>query len=182
MVQAAEWQRVEATLVVPRCFCHCCLFFFFLRLVFVLLLVLLPLFGSHISSHTVHCATCSTPLARVGQFPARVQPALPHPACSAFSFCLQVNIKRVLGLPYGHGTADLVHWSSQAERRCTLSTPARGTCCCMMSRYKARLLLSHRPASSGLDRSAYRHVVCSVIAVLRTHMNTLHMSIMVQIS
>ena len=42
----------------------------------------------------------------MGQFPARVQPALPHPVCSAFSFCLQVSIKRVLGLPDGHGTAD----------------------------------------------------------------------------
>ena len=70
-----------------------------------------------------YSATCSTLLARVGQFPARVQPALPHPACSAFSFWLQVNIKRVLGLPYGHGTADLV------RGRSALVKPSREEVC-----------------------------------------------------
>ena len=74
--------------------------------------------------------------------------------------------------------AIILHWSSQAEKRCTLS----------------RHLLLHDVQIQGetagelqasehwLDRSADRYVTYSVIVVLHEHMSTLHMSKKVQIS
>ena len=102
--------------------------------------------------------------------------------------CLQVSIKTVLGLPNGHGTADLV------RGRPALVKPSREEVCAEYAGQRHLLLhdvqiqgeTAAEPqaseASSGLDRSADRHVMCSVIAVLCKHMSTLHMSTMVQIS
>ena len=88
---ADKWYK--AIFVVPCCFCRCCLFFFLLLdLIFLLLLLLLPLLGSRISNHIVHCATC-TLLASVGRFlPECNQLCLTQSVLHAVS-CLQVNIK-----------------------------------------------------------------------------------------
>ncbi len=49
--------------------------------------------------------------------------------CTALhvNLCMQVNVKRMLGVQFAHGMADLaplvtLHWSSQARKRYLLST------------------------------------------------------------
>ncbi len=96
--------------------------------------------------------------------------------CTALNvnLCMQVNVKRMLGVPFAHGTADLVRGHP------ALVKPGREEefaeyagqqhLVLPMFRFKARLLTGSLLMSHNLDRSAEtvaaEHVACSVVCLV----------------
>ena len=145
----------------------------------LLLLLLLPLLVSRISSHTVHCAPCSTLLVLQCN-----QLCLTQSVQHSVS-CLQVNIKRVLGLPYGHGTADLVRVRTASVK------PSTEEVCAEYAGQRHLLLHDVQIQGETDDEqqaselwfeqdSRQTRATCSVIAVLLKHMSAMVQLLLMQ--